>query len=158
MTISAFGPQGGNITPMNNVQSYLPALIGATDNPAATYSTQEGSFYVIGALCFFNIVLVTTTMTKTTTSDVLRITLPITAATRAGAVWQGEGRTENSTVTANAGISEIASGNSYLTFRNNGTGIIASTVITYASTSPGIGTLTNTITFNAGGFYEYNAA
>jgi len=142
----------GNISQLT-WQDYTPSLIGATDNPVATYGTRVGRFALIGNLCFYSLFVTTTTMTKTTLTDALRITLPFTAATVAGAVWGGTGRVENSTPIANAVLSEVASATAYLTYRAIPV-TTASLPITYAVASPGIGVLTNTITFTANGVFE----
>jgi hypothetical protein len=143
-----------DINPMANPQAYLPVLSGTTDNPVATYTTQLGRFYLIGSLAFFKFLVVTSTMTKTTLTDVLNINLPIAAANNAGDITPFAGRVENATAVANAVVGEILSSASVVRFRNY---VLAtnSAVTTYAVANPGIGVLTNTITFNGAGVYEY---
>lgn len=135
-------------------QVWVPTLQGPTDNPAATLSTQLGRFILLASMLFYQIKLVSTTMTKSTLTDLLGITLPINAATVTGATWQGAGRVENTTPIPNPTYSEVASAGAVLNFRANAAAGNASLPLTYAVASPGIGVLTNTITFNATGFYE----
>lgn len=141
--------------PMYDWQAYTAALTGATNDPVATYTTQVGKFFLIGPLCFFKFNLVTSTMTKSTLTDALRVTLPLTAATLTGDVTVFKARVENATAVANALQGEIASNTAYATFRNYAALATAGVQTTYAATDPGIGVLTNTITFQGSGFYEY---
>lgn len=134
-------------------QSFTPALIGATDNPAATYSTQTGRFKIEKGMVFFEIELVTTTMTKTTTADQLRISLPIAAGGPAGTDYQGAARVENGTAVANGTQCIVTSGDSFAVVRYI-PATAASSNMTYAATAPGIGVLTNTITFLLTGSYQ----
>lgn len=136
-------------------QPYTPTLGGATDNPVPTYTTQVGRFMILGALLFYQIRLVTSTMTKTTLTDPVLISLPIVSATQTGAVWQGLARCENGTPIPNPTYSEVASASSNLTMRALAAAGNATLPLTYAVASPGIGVLTNTITTNCSGFYEY---
>lgn len=145
-----------NIPPQGIMQDYVPSLQGATDNPVVTFGTRVGRFtIVVPGLVFYQIFLTTTTMTKTTLTDVLRITLPLTSRTQTGAVWQGLGRCENTTPIPNPTYSEVTSNVGFLVMRANAAAGNASLPMTYAVASPGIGVLTNTITYNASGFYEY---
>lgn len=155
--MSVLSPAGFDVDLTNGWQAYTPALSGATDNPVATYTTQVGKFAILGGLCFFKFTLVTSTMTKTTLTDPLNINLPLTAATLAGDITTFSARIENATAVANAVMGEIVSAASVVRFRNY---VLAtnSAVTTYAVTNPGIGVLTNVITFNGTGVYEYNAA
>jgi hypothetical protein len=145
----------GNVLPGGGGwQSYTPAMTGATDNPVPTFSTQIGRFLILQNLIFFKFKLVSTTMTKTTLTDNVQVTLPVTAATNTGEVTEGSGRVENGTAVANMMKWELASGAALLTYRNY-TLAASSSVLTYAVTTPGIGVLTNTITLTGTGFYEY---
>ncbi|HNB00956.1 MAG TPA: hypothetical protein PLK61_04060 [Nitrosomonas sp.] len=144
-----------NFPPYTGFQLYTPALTGATNDPVATYTTQFGKFAIIGPLVFFKFVLVTSTMTKSTLTDALRITLPLVSATNTGDVTVFKARVENATAVANALQGEIASNTAYATFRNYAALATAGVQTTYAATDPGIGVLTNTITFQGSGFYEY---
>lgn len=136
-------------------QAYTAMLSGATDNPVATFTTQVGRFMMLAAMMFYQVKLVSSTMTKTTLTDPVLINLPIPAATVTGAIWQGAGRVENTTPIPNPTFSEIVSAASNLTFRALAAAGNASLPLTYAVASPGIGVLTNAITFNASGFYEF---
>ncbi len=156
--MSVFSQGGNNVTPMNGWSTYTPVLQGATDNPVATYGTKVGRYYILGNICFYQIFLTTTTMTKTTLTDVLRITLPIVSATVTGAVWQGLARVENTTPIPNPTYAEVASANAFVTARALAAAGNASLPLTYAVASPGIGVLTNTITYNLSGFYEFSQA
>lgn len=142
-----------NPVPMNAWQAFTPSLIGATDNPTATYSNQLGRFLIIAGTLFYKIRVTTTTMTKTTTADNLEITLPFTAGGETNGITMGEARIENGTAVANASIAEAIKGNNFLLFRYM-PATSASGQVTYAATAPGIGVLTNTINFVASGFYE----
>lgn len=145
-------PIGQNFAAPGTMQSYTPTIIGATDNPVATYGTQIGQFVIFGGFCFYNILLTTTTMTKTTLTDVLRLVLPLTVGGATNSVFSAPGRIENTTAIANAVHAEALTGTAYLTFRAIPV-TTASLPITYAVASPGIGVLTNTITFAATGFF-----
>jgi hypothetical protein len=131
--------------------SYTPVLQGATDNPVPTYTTQQGRYWLFGKLCFVQVQVVTSTMTKTTLTDQIRLSLPIAAANVAGTVSQLQARLENSTPIQSAENAETSPNNAWLTFRMTPT-TTASVVLTYALTS--IGALTNTVTINVTGFYE----
>lgn len=132
--------------------AYTPVLKGATDDPsAATYSTQVGRYILIGKLCWVSIQLVTTSITKTTLTDDLRISLPFTAANNSGQIHLLNARTTNSTPVQNANVAIINPNTAYLTMGQLPlTAALAN--ITYAVLS--LGVLTNTITFQASGVYE----
>lgn len=136
----------------NDSKSYTPVLYGATDDPSAvTYSTQVGRYFQVGKLCFFSVRLTTTSITKTTLTDALRVSLPMPSANIANSRWKLHGAVGNSTPVQNANTAYIDPNTSYLTFSQNPlTAAIAD--ITYALLS--LGVLTNTITFEASGFYE----
>lgn len=156
---NVFGPTGGgNFTNMTGFQAYTPVLTGQTDNPVVTYTTQLGRIYIIGALVFFSVTLVSSTMTKTTLTDTVSVSLPFAAAAAAqvgtGKVYAGKARVENATAVANMVSYEIAAGASTIQFRNY-TLAASSATMTYAVTTPGIGVLTNAITVQADGFYEF---
>jgi hypothetical protein len=144
----------GNLGNTAGWQNFTPSLAGATDNPTATYTTQTGRFLIVGNVLFFTVKVVTSTMTKTTTSDAVQITLPVPVSGAASQVSTCSGRIENGTPVANAAECELTTGNGFLTFRYI-PATTASGASTYAATAPGIGTLTNTITFTATGFYEF---
>lgn len=155
--MSVLNPGGSNLSLTRGWQTYIPVLTGATDNPAPTFTTQVGRFLIQGSILFFKFKLVSTTMTKTTLTDVVNISLPYVAATNTGEVTTFLGRVENATAVANMIIGEIASGANVATFRNYALAA-SSSQLTYAVTTPGIGVLTNTITFNGEGWYEFNNA
>lgn len=152
--MSTLAPGGADIDVTNGWQAYTPVLSGQTDNPVATYSVQIGRFTIVGALCFFNFKLTTTTMTKTTLTDLVSISLPLPAATLANQVHNFIGRIENGAAVANMIFGEIASAASTAQFRNYALAA-SSAQMTWAATTPGIGVLTNTINYNGSGFYEY---
>jgi uncharacterized protein YgbK (DUF1537 family) len=148
---------GGNSTPQGNGgawANYIPTLTGQTDNPVVTATTSVGRFVFFGALCFFKYTLVSSTMTKTTTTDTVSMSLPIASATQTGEVTTFACRVENATAVANMILGEIASNASAHKYRNY-TLAANSNNMTYAATTPGIGVLTNTITLNGAGFYEF---
>lgn len=132
--------------------SFTPALQGATDNPSPTYSVQVGRYIRFGKICFFTIHIVTTTMTKTTTADAIRISLPFTAKNTTNALWRIEARATNGTPVINANTARIDPNTAYLTLAQLPlTAALAD--VTYEAVT-GIGVLTNTITFQASGLYE----
>lgn len=144
----------GSIPLAPSFQAYTPSFTGATDNPTATYTTQVGRFYLVGNLCFFKYNVVTSTMTKTTTSDNFQVSLPLPAATNTNDIVNFAAKLTNATAVAQGILGEIASANQFATFRiYQITG--AATTITWATTTPGIGVITNTVTATGGGFYEY---
>lgn len=147
---------GNNLSLQRGWRNYTPVLTGATDNPVVTASTTIGRFLLLGAVVLFNYKLVSTSMTKTTLTDVVNISLPIPAATLTGQVQTFLGRVENATAVANMILGEIASASQTATFRNYALAA-SSSQLTYAVTTPGLGVLTNTITFNGSGSYEYVA-
>jgi len=131
--------------------SYTPVLQGATDNPTPTYTTQQGRYWLIGKICFLQVQVVTSTMTKTTLTDQVRLSLPLAAANVAGNLSQLATRLENSTAVQNGVIAETSANNSWLTFRMVPSAT-ASAVLTYALAS--LGVLTNTVTIQVTGWYE----
>jgi hypothetical protein len=131
--------------------SYTPVLQGATDNPVPTYTTQQGRYWQMGKICFVQIQVVTSTMTKTTLTDQVRLTLPLAAANVAGNLSQLTARVENGTAVQNAVVAETSANNAWVTFRM-APPTTASIVTTYAVAS--IGILVNTITINVTGWYE----
>lgn len=144
----------GNSTPQNGWQAYTPALQGATDNAVATLSTAIGRFALFQNICFLKIKMVSTTMTKTTLTDLVQVPIPLPAATLTSDNNQMSARVENGTAVANMNVFEIASAAVFGTFRNYALAA-SSSQLTYAVTTPGIGVLTNTITLIATGYYEY---
>ncbi len=132
--------------------SFTPALQGATDNPsAATYSTQVGRYYRLGKMCFFWVKLVTTSITKTTLTDAVRISLPFTAVNNANQISRINAMASNSTPVQNANAGYISPNTAYITLAQ----VPFTTApfdITYELTS--LGVLTNTITAELSGMYE----
>ena len=133
------------------MQTYSPALKGATDDPVVTYSVQLGRYATIGKLCYVSIVLVSTSMTKTTLTDALRVSLPLAAANNAGVMQQLSARLENATAALNATVAETVANASYVQLRNLPLAA-ASALLTYGVLS--LGVLTNTITVVISGWYE----
>jgi hypothetical protein len=131
--------------------SYTPVLQGATDNPAPTYTTQQGRYWQFGKIVFLQVQVVSSTMTKTTLTDQIRLSLPIAAANVAGNLSQLTARLENSTAVQNGLVAETSANNPWLTFRMSPT-TTASAILTYGLTS--IGVLVNTVTLNVTGWYE----
>jgi hypothetical protein len=131
--------------------TWSPALQGATDNPTVTYTTQVGKYVLMGKLCRFALTIITSTMSKTTLTDAVRITLPFAAVTASGLIQVVNGIATNGTPVQNANMAYINSSNSYLTLAQLGL-TVAQADITYALTSLGI--LTNTVTVKASGIYE----
>lgn len=157
--MSLFTPAGANIAPTKGIYlPYTPALVGATDNAVATYTTQIGKFCIIGNICFFKFALVTSgTTTKTTLTDSFAVSLPFAAATNAGtSVAEYFGcRVANATVVNNANAGVITSAAVAAIFQNYVIGTAAAT-LTWAATGNGIGVLSNVITAVGSGAYEVN--
>lgn len=147
-------PSGSNSGGASDWLPYSPIMQGATENPVVTFTTQLGRFLLLGSVCLFNFTLVSSTMTKTTLTDVVRVTLPLAAQTLAGQVQQFVARVENATAVANMNLGEIASAAAFATFRNY-TLAASSSQLTYGVATPGIGVLTNAITLNGSGAYDY---
>jgi hypothetical protein len=141
------------VNPQTGFQSWAPALGGNTDQPAVTYTTRVGRYLIMAGMLFFKFTIVSSTMTKTTTSDAVTVSLPINAANNASEVTTFIGRIENATVVNTGILGQIAASQNYVTFRDYGIAVTSANV-TYASTGNGIGVLTNTITFEGSGFYE----
>ncbi len=137
--------------PLSGIQTYTPALQGASDNPTVTYTTQQGRFYTLGKLVYVQAQIISSTMSKTTLTDQIRMTLPLTAANVAGNLSHLVARLENGTVILNGTVAETTPNVAYVTFRNLPLAA-ASAILTYAITS--LGVLTNTITVNISGWYE----
>lgn len=131
--------------------TYTPILKGATDDPVATYATQVGQYILIGKVCYFTFKVVTSTMTKTTLTDVVRMTLPFTSVNRSNQVALVNASASNATPVQNANVGYINPNVAYTTFAQLGL-TTAQTDETYAITS--LGVLTNTITFSGSGTYE----
>lgn len=131
--------------------SYTPVLQGATDNPVVTYTTQQGRWWQLGKIAFVQAQIVASSMTKTTLTDQVRMTLPLSAVNVAGNLSQIAARVENGTAVQNAMVAETTANTGYVIFRMLPTAA-ATVVLTYALTS--LGVLTNTITLNITGWYE----
>lgn len=144
----------GNSTPQSGWQAYTPALQGATDNAVPTFTTIIGRFALFQNLVFLKFKMVSSTMTKSTLTDLVQVPVPLPAATLTSDNCQMSARVENATPVANHNQFEIASAAVFGTFRNY-TLAAASSQLTYAVTTPGIGVLTNVITLQASGYYEY---
>lgn len=132
--------------------TYTPILKGASDDPSpVTYSVQVGKYMKINKLCWFKVILTTTSITKSTLTDNLRVSLPFTAATQTGDETLVSARVENGTPVVNGTSGRILSNTAYCEFISLPVGA-ASAVVTYALLS--LGVLTNTISFRASGFFE----
>lgn len=142
-----YSPPGGLAS-----TSFTPALQGATENPSAvTYSTQVGRYSLVGKVCHFWIKIVTTSITKTTLTDALRISLPFTAVNNANQVGRVNAMVSNATPVQNANAGYIAPNTAYVTLAQVPL-TAAQANITYEATS--LGVLTNTITMELSGSYE----
>lgn len=142
---------GLNNPPVSGALTYTPALQGATDNPTPTYALQQGRYFTIGKLCYVKAQVTTSTMTKTTLTDQIRLTLPIAAANVSSDLSHLHARVENGTAVLNGVVAETSANNSYTVFRNLPLAA-ASALLTYGLTS--LGVLTNTITIVISGWYE----
>lgn len=133
------------------IQTYTPTLQGATNNPVATYTTQVGRYMQLGKMCFVEIFLTTSTMTKVTLTDPILINLPVAAANISGAGQVMPARLENSTPILNATHAFTTPNSTNLQLLNLPLAA-ASAALTYAVLS--LGVLTNTITIQVSGWYE----
>lgn len=147
---------GGNATPQaGGWLNYVPTLTGTTDNPVLTTSVQLGRFMLYNNICALHYVLTITGYTKTTTTDVVQCTIPVTAATLTNSVQRILTRLEDTTgAVANYPIGEIASGALVHTYRNYQY-TTASVQALYKTNTNGIGTTGDTITFQGHGYYEF---
>lgn len=145
----------GNVTEFGPPQAYTPTFVGQTDNPGTpVYSTQFGRYYVLGNEVYVEFKVVSTSLgTKTTTADLFAVSLPLASATVSGAYQTLSCNVENATDVTSAWLGEIGSNTSQVTFRNQLSNS-NSRQITWATTSPGIGVLSNTITAQCSGWYE----
>lgn len=131
--------------------TYTPALQGGTDNPAPTYTHQIGRYFLLGKLCFVSIAITSSTMTKTTLTDNVRVSLPVAAANVSGHVSQLSARLENGTAVKVASVAETTANASYLQLRQMNAAA-ASALLTYGTAD--LGVLTNTITVIITGVFE----
>jgi hypothetical protein len=143
----AVGGGGSTLGPL----TWTPALQGATDNPVPTYTTQQGRWWSLGKLVFVQAQIVTSTMTKTTLTDQVRLSLPVAAANVAGNLSQLTARLENSTAVQNGLVAETTANAAYIVFRMVPP-TSSSSLLTYALTS--LGVLVNTVTLQVTGWYE----
>lgn len=145
----------GNATEFGPPQAYTPTFVGQTDNPGTpVYSTQFGRYYVLGNEVYVEFKVVSTSLgTKTTTSDLFAVTLPVPSATVSGAYQSLSCNVENATDVTNSWLGEITSNTSQVTFRNQ-QATVPSNQLTWATTFPGIGVLSHTITAECSGWYE----
>lgn len=132
-------------------QTYTPTFQGATDNPTETYTVQIGRYQVLGKRCRVTIVLVTSTMAKTTLTDNIRVSLPVAAANVSNLTQLLEARLENGTAVKNATQAETTPNVSYLQLRYI-PATAASALLTFGTAD--LGVLTNTITCVITGEYE----
>lgn len=124
---------------------------GATDDPTATYTAQIGRYEIVGKRCRVTIVLVTSTMSKTTLTDNVRVLLPIAAANIANHVQLLTCRLENGTAVKVATQAETVANAAYLQLRQVSEAA-ASALLTYGTGD--LGVLTHTITCVITGEYE----
>lgn len=130
---------------------YSPLLVGVTDDPSVTYGKRFGSFKMDGNLVHFTVNLTSTSMTKATLGDEVRVTLPMNSAGMSDQMFLCTAHVENASPASNSYLAEIIPHTSYMTFRT--TPISGSTqVLTYAMS--GLGALNQTITVRVSGSYE----
>jgi hypothetical protein len=146
----SIGPAAGGVA-LAGPFSWTPALQGASDNPVPTYTTQQGRYWAFGKIVFVQAQITSTSMTKTTTTDQVRLSLPIAAANIAGHLSQLVARLENGTAVQNAVIAETTPNAAFLVFRMVPS-TSASALLTYGVTS--LGVLVNTVNLNVSGWYE----
>lgn len=133
-------------------QSYIPLLMGTTDQPSAVaYVTQLGRFRMVNRVVQFKYKLVTSSIVKSTLTDLLLVSLPMPAAASDGTPFNFSARVENSLPVLNANQGEIVAGQSYAQMRSIPQST-ASALLTYALLS--LGSLVGTITFTGAGHYE----
>lgn len=148
----------GNAVPYQSVQTYTPVLKGQTDDPVVTYATQVGQFYVLGNMVYINVNITTSgTVTKTTTSDAFAVSLPFPSATLASRNDTLSCDVENATAVSLGLTGVVGSNTSQATFLTY-SAIVAGkgAPVTWATTTPGIGVLSNAITVKCSGWYMGN--
>lgn len=133
-----------------DVLSYAPALQGATDNPAATYTVQNGWYMINNKMLHFGFQLKTSTMSKTTLSDRVRVSLP-RARSAGGADIIVLCRSENSILSQNANQGIVSPATAYVELHQQ-TLTSARSAITYALTS--LGLLSGNVTIECSGSYN----
>ncbi len=140
--------------PVVQIGLWTPALLGATNNPVPTYTTQFGYYYLIGEMLFFTGNIVTSTMTKTTLTDEIRISLPFTSFDQTSELYRHQLMLKNSTPVKDGNVGRITPNTSYLTvYQNSLTG--GDAALTYGLLD--LGVLTNTITIEFSGFYRLHS-
>lgn len=154
---NAFAYNGGANTFNGLPQAYTPVLTGQTDNGVATFTTNIGYFYTMGNMTFVSVDMVTSgTTTKTTTTDNFGFSLPLPAITQTGHIDTLTCDVENATPIQLGLTGSIASAATSALIRGPvGTSPAYNmTQMTWATTSPGIGALTNVITVKCSGWYQ----
>lgn len=131
---------------------YTPVLKGASEDPTpVVYTTQVGSYILVRKLCFFTAKIVTSSITKSTLTDALRVSLPFLSANNANQIFTVDGRLQNGTPVQNGNMGYIGPNTQYVTVAQLGL-TVARVDITYALLS--LGVLTNVITLEFSGMYE----
>lgn len=133
--------------------SWTPIIKGASDDPASvSYANRVATYYMVGNMCLFNFSFQTTTMTKSTLTDQVRISLPFTSKNTSGNVVACSLRISNATPVVNANYGLIQPNVAYI--EASQVPLVAAVAnFTYALVT-GIGVLTNTITYQGSGWYE----
>lgn len=139
-------------TAMSNWTTYTPILKGSSDDPSpVTYSVQIGRYLKIGKMCIAMVNLTTTSITKSTLTDNLRVSLPFTSANNVNSVYISSAAIENSTAVVNGSLLQISANTAYVEFKSAPVAA-ATAFLTYGLTS--LGVLSNTITFKFTCMYE----
>ncbi len=130
---------------VQNIQTYSPSLLGASDNPNPTYTTRIGRYWTIGKTCNLKIVIVTSALNKNilTTGDTIRVSLPagITAKNVTGYTQELQVTSYNSLLSQNMYKATIEPNTNYISLNYQGlTGGIVN--LTYGLLSALVGNLT----------------
>lgn len=103
--------------------TFLPVLLGTTDNPTAvSYAAngQVGYYTYFGNMCRFAATIITTSFSKTTLADAVRLSLPFPMASITGLRVLTQAQTTGSGVAKPATSGYMDAGNGFLTLQQNG--------------------------------------
>jgi hypothetical protein len=130
----------------------LPVLLGATNNPSGiTYIKQFGQYAKFKNMCCFTIDIQTSAFTKTTTTDEIRLSLPLPAVGGNNQTWETTGFAQAATPVTTAAKGLIVANNQFLTLATGNMSFL-----TYGLTGlvNGLGLLNTTCIFRASGWYR----
>lgn len=145
------GTDAWALLPYTPLTSWTPVLsFGTPGNLSVAYSTQQGSYMVLGGMCLAEFAVITSTFTHTTASGLLQITgLPIsttnTAGYQANGACQWRGVTKASFTDVNA---QMAANTATVTFSISGSGQVSTSVVAADMPTGGTVVLRGTILFH----------